>query len=102
MQQPSRAQIVITWQAGCRGFNYWPQCVPVALFKFKEPNDFLQLLGRSNRNWPVNKSFKGITAVPGQATEAEMEATRAQNRDLRSRERERLEAAQKGTAKCSK
>ena len=39
MKNPDLKDIVVTWEAGNRSRNYFPQCYPVAMFHFQQPKE---------------------------------------------------------------
>lgn len=59
INNPDLADVVVTWQAGNRSTNYFAQCYPVALFEFPLDKELKQLIGRSNREFPTKKEFRG-------------------------------------------
>ena len=49
MKDPDSLDVVVTWAGGNRSHNYFPSCLPVAMFKFEHENELHQLAGRSER-----------------------------------------------------
>ena len=49
MKEPDLLDVVVTWAGGNRSHNYFPSCLPVAMFKFEHEKELHQLAGRSER-----------------------------------------------------
>ena len=69
MKDPDSLDVVVTWAGGNRSHNYFPSCLPVAMFKFEYKNELHQLAGRSER---TDKGEEFIVAcVENENTEKE-------------------------------
>jgi hypothetical protein len=60
MENPNLLDVVVTWAGGNRSHNYFPTCLPVALFEFSRECELRQLAGRSNRKYLENQEFSVI------------------------------------------
>ena len=57
MHDPDLLDVVVTWAGGNRSHNYFPSCLPVAMFRFEHKNELHQLAGRSERMGNGDKQF---------------------------------------------
>ena len=68
MKDPDSLDVVVTWAGGNRSHNYFPSCLPVAMFKFEHENELHQLAGRSERTGNEDKQFI-VACVENENTE---------------------------------
>lgn len=78
MKEPALLDVVVTWAGGNRSHNYFPSCLPVAMFQFEHEKELHQLAGRSERMDNEDKEFI-VACVENEI--AEKEAAKVKDED---------------------
>ena len=59
LEVQDKIDCIVTWRVGIRGINYWKQCYPVAWYQISTMREYVQFMGRSNRDYPAANTQNG-------------------------------------------